>query len=129
MWILIIQECMFFTVMFDLVIEHLLAASAMLHVQGAALEALQAFFAALVSLGVKEASAPKLIDAIVSSAKSESHAAKQAAAQCIAALAIAEGASQVRMTVLYLHSRWSQFLFQHLPTCPCDKVSKCSLQS
>lgn len=69
-----------------------------MHVQGAASEALQAFFAALVSLGVKEASAPKLIDAIVGSAKSESHAAKQAAAQCIAALAVAEGASQVRFT-------------------------------
>ncbi|KAK9861770.1 hypothetical protein WJX84_007141 [Apatococcus fuscideae] len=67
--------------------------------QGTALEAMQAFFAALVSLGVKEASAPKLIEAIVGSAKAESHAAKQAAAQCIAALAIAEGAAQVSVTV------------------------------
>ena len=74
--------------------------------QGTALEALQAFFAALVSLGVKEATAPKLIDAIVGSARSESHAAKQAAAQCIAALAIAEGTSQVRSRMGLMLFSW-----------------------
>ena len=62
--------------------------------QGAALDALQVFFAALVCSGVPEASAPKLIDALVTAAKSESHTAKQAAAQCVAVLATAEGASQ-----------------------------------
>ncbi len=59
------------------------------------MEALQVFFATLVLSGVPEASAPKLIDAIMTAARQESHAAKQAAATCIAVLATAEGASQV----------------------------------